>query len=83
MKTVYQTKGTCSKAIVVDVDDSGIINEVEFAGGSPGNTMGISQLVKGMKATDVIARFEGIRCGVKSTSCPDQLAAALKENITR
>lgn len=83
MKTVYQTKGTCSKAIVVDVDDSSIINEVEFAGGCPGNTMGISQLVKGMKATDVIARFEGIRCGVKSTSCPDQLAAALKENITR
>lgn len=83
MKTVYQTKGTCSKAIVVDVDDSGIINEVEFVGGCPGNTMGISQLVKGMKATDVIARFEGIRCGVKSTSCPDQLAAALKENITR
>lgn len=83
MKTVYQTKGTCSKAIVVDVDDSGIINEVAFAGGCPGNTMGISQLVKGMKATDVIARFEGIRCGVKSTSCPDQLAAALKENITR
>ena len=83
MKTVYQTKGTCSKAIVVDVDDSGIIIEVEFAGGCPGNTMGISQLVKGMKATDVIARFEGIRCGVKSTSCPDQLAAALKENITK
>lgn len=83
MKTVYQTKGACSKAIVVDVDDSGIINEVEFAGGCPGNTMGISQLVKGMKATDVIARFEGIRCGVKSTSYPDQLAAALKENITR
>lgn len=83
MKTVYQTKGTCSKAIVVDVDDSGIIKEVEFAGGCPGNTMGISQLVKDMKATDVIARFEGIRCGVKSTSCPDQLAAALKENITR
>lgn len=46
MKTVYQTKGTCSKAIVVDVDDSGIINEVEFAGGCPGNTMGISQLSK-------------------------------------
>lgn len=80
MKTIYQTQGTCSKAIALDVDTvTGIINSVEFAGGCPGNTMGIARLVKGMKADDVIARCEGIRCGVKPTSCPDQLAAALRE----
>lgn len=82
MKTVYQTKGTCSKAIMLDVDaDTGVINNIEFVGGCPGNTAGIAQLVRGMKADDVIARCEGIRCGVKSTSCPDQLATALREML--
>ncbi len=82
MKTVYETRGTCSKAIMLDVDkDTGTIRNVEFVGGCPGNTMGIAQLVKGMKAEDVIARCEGIRCGMKSTSCPDQLATALREII--
>lgn len=82
MKTIYQTQGTCSKAIALDVDaDTGIINSIEFAGGCPGNTVGIAQLVRGMKADDVIARCEGIRCGVKSTSCPDQLATALRQML--
>ena len=82
MKNVYETRGTCSKAIMLDVDkDTGTIRNVEFVGGCPGNTMGIAQLVKGMKAEDVIARCEGIRCGMKSTSCPDQLATALREII--
>ena len=82
MKTVYETTGTCSKAIEVDVDDAtGIINSVQFYGGCPGNTAGIAQLVRGMKAEDVISRFEGITCGMKPTSCPDQLACALKSMV--
>ena len=84
MKTVYETKGTCSKAIELDVDDAtGIINSVQFIGGCAGNTAGISQLVRGMKAEDVISRLEGVRCGLKPTSCPDQLATALRQIITR
>ena len=80
MKTVYETTGTCSKAIVLDVDDAtGVINSVQFIGGCAGNTMGISQLVRGMKAEDVIAKLEGIRCGFKNTSCPDQLCRAIRQ----
>ena len=79
MKTVYKPKGTCSRQILVDVEN-GIVNSVEFVGGCSGNTQGIASLVKGMKVEDVIARCEGIRCGFKDTSCPDQLAKALREN---
>jgi len=73
----YQTKGTCSSAIDLEVKD-GIIESVSFMGGCNGNLKGISALVKGMKVEDAIARLEGIRCGFKNTSCPDQLAQALK-----
>jgi uncharacterized protein (TIGR03905 family) len=76
----YQTKGTCSKAIIMDVED-GIITDCRFVGGCPGNTHGVASLVKGMKVEDAIARLEGIKCGMKPTSCPDQLALALKENL--
>ena len=80
MKTIYETKGTCSKAIELDVDDAtGIINSVQFIGGCPGNTMGVAQLVRGQKAADVISKLEGITCGMKPTSCPDQLAQALRQ----
>ncbi len=84
MKTVYETTGTCSKAIVLDVDDAtSIINSVQFIGGCAGNTVGISQLVRGMKAEDVISKLEGIRCGMKPTSCPDQLAHALRQVLNK
>ncbi|MBQ7142168.1 MAG: TIGR03905 family TSCPD domain-containing protein [Bacteroidaceae bacterium] len=84
MKTIYETKGTCSKAIELDVDDAtGIINSVQFIGGCAGNTTGISQLVRGMKAEDVISKLEGVRCGVKPTSCPDQLAHALRQALAK
>ncbi|MDY6257214.1 MAG: TIGR03905 family TSCPD domain-containing protein [Bacteroidaceae bacterium] len=84
MKTIYETKGTCSKAIELDVDDAtGIINSVLFIGGCAGNTTGISQLVRGMKAEDVISKLEGVRCGVKPTSCPDQLAHALRQALAK
>lgn len=74
---LYKTKGTCAQAIDFEVEN-GIIKSVTFIGGCNGNTKGISALVKGMKAEDVIARCEGIKCGMKPTSCPDQLAQALK-----
>ncbi|MBQ0021960.1 MAG: TIGR03905 family TSCPD domain-containing protein [Prevotellaceae bacterium] len=80
MKKIYETQGTCAKAIALDVDETtGIINEIQFLGGCQGNTTGVAALVRGQKAEDVINRLEGIRCGIKNTSCPDQLARALRE----
>ena len=73
----YQTKGTCSSAIDIEVKD-GIIESVKFTGGCNGNLQGISALVPGMQVEDAISRLKGIRCGFKSTSCPDQLALALE-----
>ncbi len=77
MRYTYQTQGTCSQEIEFELED-GIIKSLTFYGGCHGNTQGISSLVIGMKAEDVIKKLEGIRCGYKSTSCPDQLSQALK-----
>lgn len=74
----YKTKGTCSQLITFSLDENGIITECKFLGGCPGNLLGISKLVVGMHKDDVIAKVEGVRCGAKPTSCPDQLAQALK-----
>jgi uncharacterized protein (TIGR03905 family) len=74
----FQTQGTCSKAIRITEED-GVIKEVRFLGGCPGNTQGVARLVEGRRADEVISLLEGIRCGAKNTSCPDQLARALKE----
>ncbi len=74
----YKTTGTCSSAIDFEVED-GIVKEVKFIGGCNGNTQGVAALVKGMPVDEVISRLEGIKCGFKPTSCPDQLAKALKE----
>lgn len=73
----YRTSGTCSTAIDIEVTD-GVIASVNFTGGCNGNLQGISALVKGMKVEDAISRLKGIKCGFKSTSCPDQLAKALE-----
>ena len=73
----YKTKGTCSTAIDIEVKD-GRIESVAFTGGCNGNLQGISALVKGMMVEEAISRLKGIRCGFKSTSCPDQLAKALE-----
>lgn len=73
----FQTNGTCSTAIDIEVQD-GIIQSVKFTGGCNGNTQGISALVQGMPVEEAIRRMKGIRCGFKSTSCPDQLARALE-----
>ena len=75
---VYQPKGVCAKAIDVEVEGS-VIKSVKFTGGCNGNLQGISSLVAGMKIEDAISRLRGIKCGVKNTSCPDQLACALQE----
>ena len=80
-KISYKTKGTCSRAIDIVVDDDGVITECRYTGGCQGNTTGISKLVVGMKVSDVISKLRGVQCGVKGTSCPDQLARALEENI--
>ena len=73
----YRPMGVCSRQINVELDGD-TIKSVEFIGGCAGNTMGISHLVKGMNVDEAIERMEGIRCGNKPTSCPDQLAKALR-----
>lgn len=77
MQYEYKTKGTCSQKIFFDIND-GKVSNVQFLGGCNGNLKGIGSLVEGMNVDDVIARLEGTTCGMKSTSCPDQLAKALK-----
>lgn len=79
MKFVFQPTGVCSRQIQIEVEN-GIVGDVLFVGGCNGNSKGISALVKGMKVEDVIARLEGITCGMKNTSCPAQLAKALREH---
>ena len=78
-KIQYQTQGTCSKVIEVISDDNDIIQDVVFYGGCNGNLQGICRLVKGQKVDDVIQRLNGIRCGAKPTSCPEQLCRALEQ----
>lgn len=80
MQYEYRTKGTCSQRILFEIDD-GKVHNVQFIGGCSGNLQGIGRLVEGMAATEVIERIQGIRCGFKPTSCPDQLAKALKEAL--
>jgi len=81
MITNYKPVGICPNNIAIDVQD-GIIQSVEFTGGCPGNLLGISKLVKGMKASDVIEQFENVKCGNRASSCPAELAKALKSIIT-
>ncbi len=78
MSYEYKTKGTCSQRIIFDIENNKVKN-VQFIGGCNGNLKGIAALVEGMDVQEVISRVEGIKCGMKSTSCPDQLAQALKE----
>ena len=78
MQYEYKTKGTCSSRILFDVED-GKVKNVQFIGGCNGNLKGIAALVDGMDLDEVIQKVQGIRCGMKATSCPDQLAKALME----
>lgn len=77
-KITYKTSGVCSRSIDIEIDD-GIVVSVKYNGGCHGNTQGVAALVAGMSIDEVITRLSGIRCGFKPTSCPDQLAQALKE----
>ena len=81
---MYETTGTCSKMIDVTADENNVIQQVFFIGGCNGNLQGISQLVRGQCIDDVLPRLNGIRCGMKGTSCPDQLCRALEKlkNVT-
>ncbi len=81
MQFEYKTKGTCSQRISFEIED-GVLKNVAFFGGCNGNLKGISSLVEGMDVQDVISRLEGTTCGFKATSCPDQLAQALKAAIS-
>lgn len=76
---VYQTSGTCSQQIDLDIDDEYRVRNVQFLGGCNGNLQGVSRLVEGMKVEEVKERLGGIRCGYKNTSCPDQLVRALEQ----
>ena len=78
MTYTYTPKGVCSRKMKVDVED-GVIRSVEIQGGCSGNLQGISRLIQGMPVEEAIRRMEGVKCGFKDTSCPDQLSIALKE----
>lgn len=80
MQYSYQTSGTCSREILFEIEDGKLMN-VQFIGGCNGNLKGIGSLVEGMDVDDVISRLEGTTCGGKNTSCPDQLASALKKAL--
>ena len=82
MKFNYRTQGTCSRNISFDLED-GVVTNIRFEGGCNGNLKGISALAEGKKAEEVIETLSGIRCGFKSTSCPDQLAKALSEALNK
>ncbi len=77
----YLTSGVCSRQISIEINDDNVIESVKFLGGCNGNTQGISALVKGMDVEEAIERLEGIDCGGRGTSCPDQLANALKQAL--
>ena len=79
MKFTYKTQGTCSRSIEIEIENDKVV-DVNFIGGCNGNLKGIASLVKGLTIDEVIQRLEGITCGFKGTSCPDQLAKALKSN---
>lgn len=78
-KVFYKTHGTCSQFIELEVDEDRIIRGVRFIGGCNGNLQGIAKLVVGMRASDAKSKLDGIRCGSKTTSCPDQLCRAIDE----
>ena len=78
----YKTRGVCARQIILDIED-GVISSCSFVGGCSGNTQGVAALVCGMTPDEAIKKLKGIRCGFKSTSCPDQLATALEEALAQ
>ena len=82
MNYSYRTKGTCSQGITFEIVDNKVHN-VQFIGGCSGNTQGVARLIEGMDVQEAISRINGIHCGPRPTSCPDQLATALKQAISK
>ena len=82
MEYTFIPRGVCSRKITFELND-GIVSNVRFAGGCAGNTQGVAALAEGMKAEDLINKLSGIRCGFKLTSCPDQMAKAVKEALEK
>lgn len=78
-KVEYKPMGVCSSKMIVECDDNEVITDVKIVGGCPGNTLGVSKLCIGKKIDEVVSLLEGIKCGMRPTSCPDQLSKALKE----
>lgn len=83
MTYTIQPKGVCARAMQVEIDEQGVIRDLQVTGGCSGNLQGIAALVKGMKAEEAIQRMRGIKCGFKPTSCPDQLAVGLEEILEK
>ncbi|MBR4950608.1 MAG: TIGR03905 family TSCPD domain-containing protein [Clostridia bacterium] len=83
MRFDRRNSGTCSRSVGFDIDENHIVTNVSFMGGCNGNLKGLAALCEGSKAEDIIAKCKGITCGFKSTSCPDQLAQALEEALTK
>lgn len=79
----YRTRGTCSRAISFDIDENNVVTNIRFEGGCHGNTQGVAKLADGRTADEIISLLSGIRCGFKPTSCPDQLATAIKEALAK
>ena len=79
MEYTYRPKGVCSMQIKFEIDENGVVNNIRFLGGCNGNTKGVAALANGRKADELIALLSGIDCGGRGTSCPDQLARAIKE----
>lgn len=83
MQYVHKNVGVCSRETIIDIDENHIIQNVEVIGGCDGNLKGVASLLKGLKAEDAISRLQGLTCGYKKTSCPDQIATALTEAIEK
>jgi uncharacterized protein (TIGR03905 family) len=83
MKIERKNSGVCSRSISFDIDENHIVTNVSFVGGCNGNLQGVSALCDGMTAEEIISRCKGIKCGFKSTSCPDQLAQAMEEALAK
>lgn len=77
----YQNHGTCSREVIFDLDENKKLHNIRFIGGCSGNTQGVCRLAEGMDAAEAVTRLLGIRCGVKPTSCPDQLAQAIQKAL--
>ncbi|MGL6200266.1 MAG: TIGR03905 family TSCPD domain-containing protein [Lachnospiraceae bacterium] len=76
---VFKTSGVCTQEIHFEIDEQNTIHSVQFIGGCAGNTQGVARLIEGMNVNEAISRMNGIKCGARATSCPDQLAQALKQ----